>query len=106
MANDLNISLDALSFFAPGLESDRLSVLVPAEDCGVDRPDAFSSVLSLSFVPKVAAGLLAGFSAGLDAGFAETFEELAAAGGAYFAVLLCSDISLIVYMLYETNIIP
>lgn len=100
------MSLDALSFFAPDFESDRLSVLALAEGCGVDRPDAFSSVLSLSFVPTVAAGLLAGFSAGLDAGFAEAFEELVAVGGAYFAVLLYSDISLIVHILHSANTIP
>lgn len=100
------MSLDALSFFAPDFESDRLSVLAPAEGCGVDRPDAFSSVLSLSFVPKVAAGLSVDFSTGLDAGFAEAFEELAAVGGAYFAVLLCCDISLTVYILHKANTIP
>jgi hypothetical protein len=89
LANDLNISLVALSFFAPEFESVRLSVLELAAGCGVERPDAFSSgvAVSLALALVVVAGLAAGFSAGLDAGFAEGFE-LAAVGGAYFAVLL------------------
>lgn len=32
-----------LSFFTPDLESERLSVLVLATSCGVDRPEARSS---------------------------------------------------------------
>jgi hypothetical protein len=95
-ANDLNKSLVALSFLAPDFESLLLSVVEPAEGCGVERPDVLSSDAlpllvdaepSLSFAPRVivvfAAGFVRDFAAGLDE----------AVGGAYFAVLLYSRIS-------------
>jgi hypothetical protein len=95
-AKDLNKSLVVLSFFAPDFESLLLSVVEPAEGCGVERPDALSSdALSLladvegsfSFTPTTvvafAAGFVTGFAAGLDA----------AVGGAYFAVRLYNKVS-------------
>ena len=72
----------ALSFFGPDFESDRLSVLAPAEGCGVERPDAFPSgalpfcagaAASFSFTLELTAPFAAGFSVGLGAGLVERF---------------------------------
>lgn len=93
------MSLVALSFFAPDLDSDCFSALELAGGCGVEFSDAFSSdalpllaaaaSFSFSFVGTVIVDLAAGFAMGFAAGF----EALDAVGGAYLAVLLYSDIS-------------
>jgi hypothetical protein len=102
-----------LSFFATDFdESVRLSVLGPTDGWGVERPDALSSdALPLlegadapfSFAPSFAADVVAGFVTGFAAGFvtgfatgfADGFEVNAAAGEAYFAVLLYGSISMV-----------
>ena len=73
----------------PDFESDLLSVLGAAEDCGVDRPDALSSVV---LSRRIGAGLslccVASGAAGFSAAFGRLFvADAAAGGGAYFAVL-------------------
>ena len=96
-ANDLKMSLVALSFFAPDFESCFLRVVGSADGWGVERPDALSSEAlplragagaSFSFAPVVAAGFTVGFGAGFGTGFAVDFDVAAPVGRAYFAVLL------------------
>jgi hypothetical protein len=82
-ANDLKRSPAVWLFFAPDFESDLFSVLLPADDWGVDLAEVLSSVLRagaadsvLGRIPMV--GFVAGFGGALEA---------AAGGGADLAVL-------------------
>lgn len=95
-ANDLNRSPVVWLFFAPDFESDLFSVLVPAEDRGVDRPEALSSdalplragAVSFALGCVATLGFVASFAAGLTAGF-----DVDAAGGPPFRVLRYAGIS-------------
>ncbi len=82
------MSLVALSLFRLDDESDLLSVLTAAPDCGVEFFEVVFSGTLLFFdwsetfdvsVLRVAAGLAIGLAAAL--------EEAVVAGGVYFAVL-------------------
>ena len=97
----MNKSPVALSFFAPDFESLLLSVVEPAEGCGVERPDVLSSdalpllvdvELSFPFMLR----LIAAFVTGIVTGFVASLDE--AVEGAYFAVLFYKQISVSKYM--------
>jgi len=87
------MSLVALSFFAPDLESCFLRVVGPVAGWGVERPDALSSEAlprrggagaSFSFARMVAVVFVSGFATD----FAMGLDVAVAVGRAYFAVLL------------------
>lgn len=87
------MSLVALSFFAPDLESCFLRVVGPVAGWGVERPDALSSEAlprrggagaSFSFARMVVVVFVSGFARD----FAMGLDVAVAVGRAYFAVLL------------------
>jgi hypothetical protein len=79
------------------LSSDALPLLE-----GADAPFSFAP----SFAADVVAGFVAGFVTGFATGFADGFEVDAAAGGAYFAVLLYGSISMVFVELGISLAIP
>lgn len=88
-ANDLKMSLVALSFFAPDFESCFLRVGGPADGWGVERPDALSSeALPLRAGAGASFSFAAVVAAGSGTGFAVDFDVAAPVVRAYFAVLL------------------
>ena len=67
---------------------------------GADASFSFAPSFAADVVAGLAAGFAAGFATGFAVGFATSFaagfEVAPPAGGAYFAVLLYEDISLVI----------